>query len=153
LIFFIIKFLPFSSDYLAIKFGAYLDNERTGFRITGLLSIIGYPLMIYKLEKYYNTSKLETLFFNNKKSDMLFMYMLYAIILYGAAINLGYFNNPHMAGRLSRMSDYAGMGLVLPSYLAHYYKKESVNIVFFILVLLAPILYASVYMNVNWGFV
>jgi len=147
---FFIKFLP-SSDYALIKFEAYTSNARTGVRVASALSILVYPYMMYKLQEKYINSE-ETLFYPNKLMDNLLVKLLFSAVFFGAAINLGFYNQPHMAGRLSRLSEYIGFGLILPSYLYSFLGIKWVYILAFIFIILAPILFATIYINSDWNF-
>jgi hypothetical protein len=147
---FFLKFLP-SSELAANKFNSYTTNERSGFRVTGILSIIVYPLIVSKIEHTFSKSQNQTIFFNNINLERLFIYLLYAIVFYGAAINLSFINDPHLAGRLSRFSEYIGMGLVLPSYL-YYQRKGIFELILILFVLISPVIYNTLYYNVDWNF-
>ena len=140
------------SEYAQLKFSSFQENKSTGFRLTSILSVFIYPIMIFKLEKKYNMSTTLTLFFKNKKNDVFFLYLLFASIFYGCAINLGYYNTPHMAGRLARLSDYIGMGLIIPAYINSFYGKYTSYIILLLIVLLAPLIYSTLYYNVVWSF-
>ncbi|MFZ1324644.1 MAG: hypothetical protein WAT67_01230, partial [Candidatus Contendobacter sp.] len=67
------------------------------------------------------------------------------IIIFGALLNIIFFNTPHVAGRLSRFSDYLGIGLVVPSYFIYFYGRNSAILVLFLFALMAPILYPTLY--------
>ena len=141
------SYLP-SAEVAIVKLG-YFENSREGFRLTGLLSILAYPYMAYKV--LYTVHETQyTLLLNDKVKEKKMMFLIFTIILFGAVINLAFINNPHVAGRLSRFSDYLGMVMLMPFYFKiQLYNKEKIFLI--IITLLAPILYAAVYMNTNWG--
>ena len=74
-----------------------------------------------------------------------------AIILYGAAINIAYFDSALAAGRLSRFSDYLGICLLVPMYFKTCIGYKFEYFVLTLITVLAPVLYAAVYMDVIWG--
>lgn len=144
----LLSYLP-SSDIAQAKLH-YLETARDGFRLTSILSIVIYPLMAHHLLVKIQTHDL--LIFKNPKYNTVFLLLLFAVVCYGAAINIAYFNNPHLAGRLSRFSDYLGMGILLPLYFLNNYQNALLKPVMLFLILISPILFASLYSNVNWGF-
>lgn len=144
----LLSYLP-SADIATAKLH-YLEGAREGFRFTSILSIIIYPFLAYKL--FIKRHQQEFSIFEDENLDNVFVLMLFAVILYGASINIAYFNNPHLAGRLSRFSDYVGMGLLLPLSLLLVYNKRLLNPLFIFLVLISPIIFNTLYHNVNWGF-
>lgn len=146
----VISFLP--SAELATGKVSYLVNERSGFRATSLLSIVLYPFMAYKFSCYTREADYEPILFKNIQIEVFFAYLLLAATMYGLAVNVAYFDNPHVAGRLSRFSDYTGMGLLIPIYFNSFVKKGSLKAVFIIFVLVAPFLFPTLYHKTNWGF-
>ncbi|GAL76281.1 hypothetical protein JCM19275_687 [Nonlabens ulvanivorans] len=143
----LLSFLP-SADLATAKLH-YFETAREGFRVTSILSIIVYPLLAYKL--VLNIKEQKLLMFKTEYLDRVFIIMLFAVICYGASINIAYFNNPHLAGRLSRFSDYIGMGILLPLSLIRIYNKKLLNPVLVLLVILSPIIFGTLYHNVDWG--
>lgn len=144
----LLSFLP--SAKLATAKLHYFETAREGFRFTSVLSVIIYPLLAYRLLK--NIDNLNISIFKNKSVDLVFAVMLFAVICYGASINIAYFNNPHLAGRLSRFSDYVGMGVLLPLSLLMIHKSRWLNPLLLLLVLLSPIFFSTLYHNIQWGF-
>tara|TARA_B110000259_G_scaffold149802_1_gene169114 strand:- start:707 stop:1852 length:1146 start_codon:yes stop_codon:yes gene_type:complete len=145
----ILSFLP-SSDVISVKIGHLTGVDNKGLRLTALLSIVIYPVMAFQV--VIKTYKSHVLYFlNNKLKERKFLLLMLAIILYGAAINIAYFDSALAAGRLSRFSDYLGICLLMPMYFKTCigYKTEYLALV--IITVLAPILYAAVYMNIQWG--
>lgn len=147
-----LSFLP-SVGIIASKMH-YFESEggSENFRITAILSIFIYPLLSYKLLKLI-TSKDENLIFLSsvtKKSEILFTYLLFALIVYGGVINISFISDPHVAGRLSRFSDYVGMGFVFPLFITLMYGEQALKWIVLFFCLLAPILFATLYVNVDW---
>tara|TARA_B110000967_G_scaffold174184_1_gene186220 strand:+ start:311 stop:1456 length:1146 start_codon:yes stop_codon:yes gene_type:complete len=145
----LLSFLP-SSDVISVKIVHLTGEDERGLRLTALLSIFIYPVMAFKV--VIKTYKSQTSFFlNDKLKERKFLLLMLAIILYGAAINVAYFDSALAAGRLSRFSDYLGICLLMPMYFKTCigYKTEYLALV--IITVLAPILYAAVYMNIQWG--
>lgn len=145
----VLSLLP-NADFAHSKLGVMMKIKRTGIRLSGILSIFIYPYMINTLEiqnHRYGTQY----FFEDKKLDTYFLYLLYAIVVYGAVINLAFINDPHMAGRLSRFSDYTGMGLIIPVFLGLYFKRNLIYVILFVFILITPIVFPGIYINVNWG--
>jgi hypothetical protein len=129
------------------------DGENSSFRLTAILSILIYPILSYSLVKLISQSKRNLVFLDSipKKTELLFTYMLFAIMAYGAVINLSFLNESHVAGRLSRLSDYIGMGLVLPLYMRLVLNEITTKWVLILFCLVAPLLFATLYINVDWN--
>jgi len=145
----LLSFLP-SSDVISVKIEHLINEDERAVRLTALLSILIYPVMAFQvLRKTYKSPVLY--FLNDKLKERKFLLLMLAIILYGAAINIAYFDTSLVAGRLSRFSDYLGICLLMPMYFKTCigYKTEYFALV--IITVLAPILYAAVYMNIQWG--
>ena len=145
----LLSLLP-SSDLAQGKLGHLSAKKESGFRITAILSILVYPIISYKiLVTKFRTNK--TFFLENNKFDTALVVLLFAIFVYGASINLAFITDPHVAGRLSRFSDYVGLSLLFFSFLNSFYTKEIERIIIIILFLVVPILYPAVYLNANWN--
>lgn len=149
----LLSFLP-SVNIITAKMN-YFESEdggSNGFRLTAILSIIIYPILSYNLVKIISKTKENFIFQSSemRKSEITFVYLLFALMIYGAVINLAFIDEPHIAGRLSRFSDYVGMGIILPLYLRLVFTEATTDWVLIILCLLAPILFASLYLNVSW---
>lgn len=145
----LLSFLP-SGDVISVKIGHLVGKDERGLRLTAILSILIYPVMAFQV--VIRTYKSDVLYFlNNKLKERKFLLLMLAIILYGAAINIAYFDSALVAGRLSRFSDYLGMCLLVPMYfkVCIGYKMEYFALM--IITLIAPILYTAVYMDVVWG--
>lgn len=147
-----LSFLP-SVDIIASKMH-YFDSEGNSesFRLTAILSVLIYPLLAYKLVKLITHSRQNLIFVSSvtKATEVLFIYLLFAVMVYGGIINLSFINDPHVAGRLSRLSDYVGMGLVLPLFIRLFLNEQTIKWVLILFCLLAPILFATLYVNVDW---
>lgn len=144
-----LSFLP-SSETVNSKL-RYLTDSRSGFRITSVLSILIYPLISYHLLKSIKESTYLLILKEDKSKELIFGYMLFAIAIYGAVINLAYINEPHLAGRLSRFSDYMGMCLLVPSYLISFEKEHVANALIILLCIISPFVYGTLYYNIDWG--
>tara|TARA_B110000879_G_scaffold176950_1_gene231211 strand:- start:402 stop:1547 length:1146 start_codon:yes stop_codon:yes gene_type:complete len=144
-----LSFLP-SSDVISVKIGHLIGKDERGLRLTALLSVVIYPVMAFQVVK--KTYKSHVLYFlNNKLKERKFLLLMLAIILYGAAINIAYFDSALAAGRLSRFSDYLGICLLMPMYFKTCIGYKTEYLALLIITVLAPILYAAVYMNIQWG--
>lgn len=143
----ILTLLP-SADIATAKLH-YLENAREGIRVTALLSIFFYPLFAFLL---LNKKMENQLFiFNSTKLDNMFMILLFAVVCYGASVNIAFFDSPHLAGRLSRFSDYIGMGLLLPLFLLHFFRGKILLPALIFLILISPFIFSTLYHNVEWG--
>lgn len=121
----------------------YLESTRSGYRLTAILSIIIYPAMMYLI--VIRKKKCFFSFIENKKWDETFVHMLVLVVIFGAMINLVFIGESHLAGRLSRFSDYIGMGVILPSFLVIYLGRLAAVFILWALVWLAPLMYSTVY--------
>jgi len=154
---FIEDLIPFLSQILSVLPSSniataklhYLEESRSGYRLTSLLSIVIYPIGMYFLYNIYLKGKINL--FKNKTDNRFLIILLFGLIFYGAAINIAYFDNPHLAGRLSRLSDYMGLGILTPVILDYVANKNLKKLILFIIILLAPILFSSIYYNVTWN--
>lgn len=144
----ILIFLP-SADIAMAKL-SYFENSRDGFRITSVLSLIVYPMFTLKILNKFKNGEFSIT--GKRTIDNKILIMFFAIICFGAAINISFFTDPHLAGRLSRISDYLGMGLIVPFFLLSIYEGKFSMTIFLLYVILAPFLYPTLYYNVNWGF-
>lgn len=123
----------------------YIEEAAEGYRITSVLSIIIFPFLMYKIKSEKEKNNALTIIFKKQKHDIKFLNYLFLIIIFGALLNIIFFNTPHVAGRLSRFSDYLGIGLVVPSYFIYFYGRNSAILVLFLFALMAPILYPTLY--------
>lgn len=85
-----LSFLP-SAAILNSKL-SYLSADNTGFRITGILSIFIYPMFLYVNRK---NTELKGYF------DLLLFFTVFSFLM-----NVAFIENAHIAGRLSRVTDY-----------------------------------------------
>lgn len=141
------SFLP-SADMATGKL-SYLDRNYSDLRLTSLLSIFVYPLCANYLLNGYNKSK-TLLFFDNHKKELNFLVLIFALSVFGASINLSFFNSPHIAGRLSRLSDYLGFAFLIPMYFKLKFEDRFEDVILLILVVFAPLIYPSLYTNVTF---
>jgi hypothetical protein len=144
----VLLFLP-SAD-IAIAKLSYFENAREGYRLTSILSVIIYPLISFFILRNFENGHIKIT--NNIVLDKTLLIMLFAVICYGAAINIAFFGAPHLAGRLSRVPDYMGIGLVLPIYFLSLKNKFYLFAALLIFVISAPLAFPTLYYNVNWGF-
>ncbi len=146
----ILSFLP-SAD-LATSKTHYLINERKGFRITSFLSIVVYPILSYKFSVKTHQNNYLPVLFTSLEKERFFSLMLFACMMYGLSINVVYFDNPHVAGRLSRFSDYTGMALLIPLVSNTIWRNNTLNVLIIIFVIIAPFIFPTLYHKVTWGF-
>lgn len=138
----IFSFLPSASVALAKLHYISSDGNSggdAGFRLTGLLSIIIYPIILF----YF----LKSIRHNNYPINKNFLFCLVGIVFFGAIINLTFLNDPHVAGRLSRFSDYFNMSFLIPYTLYINKHYTSIKVISLIICLLAPILFKTLYIN------
>src|SRR5690606_7318429 len=121
----------------------YLEGSRAGVRITAIMSIVIYPICFWVLS--YFKMKTGYRFVSNGDHDESFMYLLMMTVLFGCVINLVYFGTPHLAGRLSRFSDYLSMGVVVPTFLLLSAGRKLTVFALLFLCVIAPFIYPTVY--------
>ncbi|KAF0809834.1 hypothetical protein A167_01374 [Alcanivorax sp. S71-1-4] len=121
----------------------YLEGSETGYRLTAVLSILVYP-MIY-MSVMWIKKKRGIYFLENEAQDRQFCHMIGLVVLFGALVNIVFFETSHLAGRLSRFSDYLCMGLLLPVFLKLFLKREGAVIALWGMVWVAPLMYRTVY--------
>lgn len=139
---FLLSWLP--SSGVAISKLHYLRADASeGFRITSILSILVFPMLYYLLIKEKNLGR--TIFFEEVSVDNIFTLLLLAALLFGLLVNLIFINHPHVSGRLSRLSDYLGFSLVIPSFLHAKSGRLSVAFAALFLCILSPIFYPIIY--------
>ena len=131
------------SSEVALSKLHYLESSRSGYRVTSVLSILVYPAVFYLMKK--EKSKKGIVFLDDSDADRLFVHMLGLVVLFGAMINIVFIDQSHLAGRLSRFSDYVGMGIILPAFLVMYLRRELCVLVLWGMVLVAPFIYSTVY--------
>ena len=131
------------SSEIALSKLHYLEASRSGYRITSILSIIIYPIIFYLMKKRKDARGIT--FFNDNYTDQVFVHMLGLVILFGAMVNLVFFDQSHLAGRLSRFSDYMGMGVIIPAFLVIYFGRELCILGLWVMALVAPLVYGTVY--------
>lgn len=145
----LLSFLP-SSNIVAGKLGYLASDDDRGIRVTSILSIVIYPVMMYNvIQKTYFTET--TYIFKSKLKERKFLILFFALICFGASINIAYFDLSHVAGRLSRISDYLGMCILLPLFFKISLGNKLEYVALLLITILAPILYSAVYFRVNWN--
>ncbi len=135
----VLSFLP-SAEVAQSKLH-YFNDGNSGIRITSILSIVVYPffaLLLSKVRGKYTYTR-------NKADNDIFCLMILSVAFLGCAVNVAYFGSPHLAGRLSRFSDYLGLIVIMPMFFMHYFNRYFSAAVGGGLVLLSPILYSAVY--------
>lgn len=145
----IFSFLP-NAGLTSTKI-SYLELENQGYRYTSVLSILLYPYFSYKTLEYKLKFKDVSLFFKEKDKDLLFVYFIFALSLTGAAVNIAFIDNSHLAGRLSRFSDYTCTLFLLHTYLRLYIKGKLYKAIIVFIILISPIIYPAVYMEIDWS--
>lgn len=146
----VLSFLP--SGDLAGNKTSYLTGGREGFRFTAILSIFVYPILAYTFSKKTYEPGYTCQLFNKIETEQFFALLFFAVMMYGLSINVAYIDKPHVAGRLSRFSDYTGMGLLIPLVARTIWKNSSFNVILIVFILLAPFIFPAIYHKVNWGF-
>lgn len=136
-----LSFLP-SADVATNK-THYLESAKEGFRITSILSIIVFPLLSYTLYKARDTIDIRF----GIKSEMVskFMYFTVLSVLFGLVVNLAFINQPHLAGRLSRFSDYYSFMILLPLAIYAYFSFSVVKVCLMLFLLISPIIFPTIY--------
>lgn len=134
------SFLPSASIALAKLHYVSGDAESgNGFRITAILSIIIYPILALLMLNKYDK--------HNSLINENFVFCVVGVVLFGAVVNLVFINDPHVAGRLSRFSDYFSMGLLLPYTLFIYKKQLLIKATALITCLISPLLFKTLYID------
>lgn len=139
----IIGYLP-SASLIKGKLHYFLEGDGS-IRITSLLSIIVYPVTYFICLKRnafgYVMKDRVSQDFQNK-----FIYLMGVLVFLGFVINILMFGNAHVAGRLSRFSDYFLMIVLLPSFVLLFNCREIVVLLVYLLLFLSsPILYPTLY--------
>lgn len=89
-----VGFIP-NFDFFQAKLSQF-EDPRTGFRLTGLLSIFVVPFLAWRSRSYWASPQVAALVLN--------------LSIFSLGVNLAFLNAGHIAGRLSRLSDF----LLLP---------------------------------------
>lgn len=142
------SFLP-NSNLTSTKIN-YLETERQSYRYTAVLSIGVFPYFCYKILKHKLNYREWRVFYQDNNKDLMFVYLLFALSLAGAAINIGFIDNSHVAGRLSRFSDYVLTLFILHTYFKLYTPRETYKLIILFIVLISPLIYPAVYMDIEW---
>lgn len=128
----------------------YLETERQSYRYTAVLSIGVFPYFCYKILKHKLNYREWRVFYQDNNKDLMFVYLLFALSLAGAAINIGFIDNSHVAGRLSRFSDYVLTLFILHTYFKLYTPRGTYKLIILFIVLISPLIYPAVYMDIEW---
>lgn len=137
----VLSFLP--SAEVAVNKLHYFNSAKSGFRITSILSLLVFPILMIWLMR--NQKKLSIKYqISLDKMERLVFYLA-VCVAFGFSVNLVYFNVPHLSGRLGRFSDYLSMGLLLPMALLCQFSPRLVVIVGFLFVIVAPFVYPTIY--------
>ncbi len=134
------SFLPSASIALSKLHYIAEENESSGgFRVTAILSILVYPLLALAILNKYKEK--------NPIIDNTFLFCMLGIVFFGAVVNIAFIGEPHVAGRLSRFSDYFSMGFLIPYSFYTYNKIFLGKIVALLLCLVAPLIFKTLYIN------
>jgi len=128
----------------------YFQIESQGIRVTSLLSIIIFPLIfIISLKHNY----FDKLFHNNILDKYKFNFILFLgfSLFFGMVVNILFINYSHIAGRISRFSDYTAFMILLPTlFLNIKMKNILLPFILIILILIVIIVYPTLYnFNLN----
>lgn len=137
-----LSFLP-SGDVASTKLH-YFTSSESGFRITSLLSIILFPILMYI---YWKRRRLlvNKLNISRDFNERLCFFIMIPVV-YGVSINIAFYDAPHLSGRLGRFSDYFLFFTLIPLSLRCVFSNRVVLLVLTIFVVSAPILYPTVYL-------
>ena len=136
----VFSFLPSASVAVSkLHYVSGEDNSSSSFRPTSLLSIIIYPIFLMFFVKKID--------FKSTTIDKTVLFGLVGIVFFGMVVNLAFIGDPHVAGRLSRFSDYFCMGFLIPYTL--YLNKQYLTIKFIAILMcaLSPFLFKSLYVG------
>lgn len=136
----VFSFLPSASVAVTkLHYVSSDDGASGGFRLTSILSIIVYPLILIFFLKNINLK--------NNIIDKMVLFGLVGVVFFGAVVNLAFIGDPHVAGRLSRFSDYFCMSFLIPYTL--YLNKQylTIKLIGLIMCILSPFLFKSLYIG------
>lgn len=123
----LLSFMP-SAETIQQK-SAYLSSRQESFRATSILSIVVFPILIF-------------IFREKIKREGLFTFII-VLSAFSFVVNVAFFKNAHVAGRLSRVSDY-----FLFSYLiaiSFYYVKKIKYFMLFSVLVVYPFAFPDLY--------
>jgi len=140
------SFLP--SATVAISKLHYLTGDSDGsIRMTSLLSIIIFPVLATQVFRK-NNLVYKKIGLDEDRTKRLSFYIL-ACALFGMCINISFFNLPHVSGRLGRFSDYFCLVILIPIFFRMYFTFKTVVLISIFFILIAPVLYPTVYTVIN----
>jgi len=123
----------------------YLDSSKSGFRITSLLSIIVFPIILFYIIKLNSFNKVFKPTLSPKYKER-FIFLFSVLVVFSFIVNIIFINNAHVAGRISRLSDYLFMMIGIGTFLASFKNSNLVSMVVLIVILsIAPIIYSTMY--------
>lgn len=137
----ILSFLPSSS--VAVSKLHYINSAREGLRVTTLLSLLVFPVLNFML--YVNQNRIAKKISLDIKLVKRLTFFLSICTVFGFCINFVFYNTPHLSGRLGRFSDYLLFSLLIPLSLISRFSLKTVLAFLFLLILLSPILYSTIY--------
>ena len=137
-----LSFLP-SGDVASTKLH-YFASSDSGFRITSLLSVIIFPILmyIYRKRRHLLINKIKV---SSEFNERLCFFIMIPVV-YGVSINISFYDAPHLSGRLGRFSDYFLFFTLIPLSLRCIFSNRIVLLVLTIFVVSAPLLYPTVYL-------
>lgn len=98
--------------FLAYKLHYFIDESAGPFRVTALLSVVIFPLLYFMS---FNRSKVI-------KCELKFYVLL--LIVFGAVVNVAFYDNAHVSGRISRFSDFFLISVLLPVFLNKFFFES-----------------------------
>lgn len=136
----IFSFLPSASVAISkLHYVSGEDYSSGGFRLTSILSILIYPIVLLLFVKSID--------FKNTVIDKSILFGLVGIVFFGSVVNLVFIGEPHVAGRLSRFSDYLCMGFLIPYTLYLNRQFLLIKLVALAMCILTPFLFKSLYID------
>ena len=138
-----LSFLP-SAGVATSKLHYFSTSESGGFRVTSILSILVFPLMAYVVTKKYEQIS-EYYSIENKKIFEKIVFFVFSLTLLSMVVNISFINIPHLAGRLSRFSDYISFIFLIPFFFSVYIKETQIPIICVFFIILAPFLFPAIY--------
>ena len=123
----------------------YLTSVESGVRITSILPIVVYPMLYYLT--FRNYPRRAPVMHSNPELNFRYIAFLGALVLFGLAINLAFFQTPHLSGRLSRVPDYLNFMFLLPLALTFLCNRIVTYGVLIVFSFITPVLYSTLYVG------
>ena len=121
-----------------------LRESQGGTRLTSILSIVIFPCLgAYLLSASSRNAK--TIFFKARTHDKMFVTLICYLTFVGLAVNLAFLDAPHVAGRLSRFTDYIGMLIIAPAALSLLIGRRLAIFFLLIFAAISPLIYPTLY--------